>query len=360
MTAREKIAITGQRCQRAVVEGSRSEIKGAYLVKKTTLTLRLVAMLIVYINTANGVIAQHWTYRIGDNVRVKETSRGYGFARNDSDDEYQFMICINKSMPNYDAIIDQIRNETKSDIVAEGILYDPFSGHITSINISLGDGIPLPLAKTIIRAVVNNAQDLPITITQRLDLYNIQTVSVGSFGPAETRPAPRDFLLILADESTTKERFDEMIGAQALSDAAELTPPLADGLIARYNFNGDGHDETGKSESFSTWRSYTNGSLCLNGSYKDSRNYGWAQLPGLNYTSLTCTVVFYAIDFRNDENSVLTFGHDYRWLSLRRNNSQFVEVSLNNFGVLLDFNTIKLRPQEWNVLTCTLALLSQG
>lgn len=298
------------------------------------------------------------TYQIAE---TKGEALKHVFAAHGSTDPKHYVVYLNSGMPHAARIKAALTAVMKKEGLADDVLFAKLRhARRGATRIVIGKHIPVALGRSVLRALLDADPAAPVVV--RADLVDefpgdTQQMIVGSLGEAKTAPASKELLAGLVDPKTTQDQFVKLLAGQELLEHIRVKP-FPDGLVAHYKFDGNGRDSTDKSPEFKTTNvEYMLGAMYLNGLCYRQRSLGkdrgyraCADVPGVSYKALTVTLVFYATEFQ-ERNAFVTFGTWFRWLTLRRNRKQHLEVMFNNRREKLAFETEALQPHRWSALT---------
>jgi hypothetical protein len=157
------------------------------------------------------------------------------------------------------------------------------------------------------------------------------------------------------------------------SENSSVEVPIND-IIAHYKFDGNGSDSCGISYPFQLSNTkFIEKTLYLNGYYEHGGENGYravAKVPRLNYNSFTVSLEFKPISPSRRRNifthlfnlsydetgNIITGGTSYRWFSLRRNENEALELTLNNQDFIHTYEGVHLNTKMWNSITCCVDL----
>jgi hypothetical protein len=136
-------------------------------------------------------------------------------------------------------------------------------------------------------------------------------------------------------------------------------PPLA-----RYRFNGNGKDDTGKNPDFILRNtSFKDNALYLNGVYSPGGpGAGYravCRTAKLDYSAFTVAFRFKAEGFEGDRRNLITGGTSYRWFGLHRSPAGNLTVTLNNQAFSREIQGAPLVTGKWTVVACVADLAAR-
>jgi YD repeat-containing protein len=139
-------------------------------------------------------------------------------------------------------------------------------------------------------------------------------------------------------------------------DPAEKMPKL----IADYQFDGGDESKPVNSENTLDLENteMINGSLYLNGVYQHDGEDGYVAIltiPSLDYSSFAFSLDFKAVDYPS-QNTIVTGGTSYRWISYRRTDAGELELSLNNGRFSHTYENTSLGVDSWHSIMSSVDL----
>lgn len=230
----------------------------------------------------------------------------------------------------------------------------------------LGEALPVDMARIFLALAIRHEQ--PKEIILRTSAYKARESQMASMSwdvYQEQEPASRKLIAKLLDRNTSQRQFFALIKEHNLQSAPPPPKPAPDGLLARYTFDGHYRNAAGNTGPVHQYNApCIDNMLFLNGDwFSGMRRWetvaaegyqAYAELPGLNLLSMTCTILFYPMDFR-PHNCIINFNDgelwSLSWFSVRRHEKGHLIARPKGFGTI-EFPGTKLSAGEWHIMTC--------